>query len=41
MDWVWASGFGVAALGVLAVISWLVVELLAEVDAERIDLADS
>jgi hypothetical protein len=41
MDWVWVSGIGVAALGALAVISWFVVQLLAEVDAEGIDLADA
>ncbi|MEO6944280.1 MAG: hypothetical protein ABI053_06175 [Lacisediminihabitans sp.] len=40
MDWAWASGIGVAVLGLFAVISWLAVELLAEVDEERIDLAE-
>lgn len=41
MDWVWASGIGVAGLLFFAGISWLMVELLAEVDEERIDVADS
>lgn len=41
MDWEWASVIGVAGLAFFAGISWLVVQLLAEVDEERIDLAES
>jgi hypothetical protein len=41
MDWVWASGIGLAALSLLALMAWAAVELFAEVGEERLDAADS
>jgi len=41
MDWVWASGIGLAALSLLALMAWGAIELFAEVGEERLDAADN